>query len=95
MTAENGRAGVERFRELHEQLTLVILDTTMPVMNGEEALAQMRLIDPHVPVILSSGYSEAEAMRRFAGKDLAGFIQKPYTAIGLAEQIREILQGRK
>jgi PAS domain S-box-containing protein len=90
-TAENGREGVERFRELHAELKIVILDMTMPVMGGEEALQRMRHINARVPVILSSGYNEVEAVRRFTGKGLAGFIQKPYTAAALAEKIRTIL----
>ncbi|HJT86658.1 MAG TPA: PAS domain S-box protein [Bryobacteraceae bacterium] len=93
ITAENGRQGVERFREWNHNLTAVVLDMTMPVMSGEEALEQMRGINPHVPVILSTGYSEAEATQRFRGKGLAGFLQKPYTAAALAGKIRAI-EGR-
>jgi two-component system cell cycle sensor histidine kinase/response regulator CckA len=78
---------------LHHQLAAVILDMTMPVMSGEEALNHMRLIDPGVPVILSSGYNEVEAIRRFAGKGLAGFLQKPYTAKALAEKLTLTLHG--
>ncbi|MCU1273315.1 MAG: Chemotaxis protein methyltransferase CheR, partial [Bryobacterales bacterium] len=92
VTAENGREGVERFRELYSQLKIVILDMTMPVMSGEEALHQMRLINPQVPVVLSSGYNEAEAVGRFAGKGLAGFLQKPYTAAALAQKVQTILR---
>ena len=88
LTANNGREGVDCFREVHDQLKAVILDMTMPVMSGEEALEQMRLIDPGVPVMLRSGYNEVEAIRRFTGKGLAGFLQKPYTAAALAEELR-------
>jgi PAS domain S-box-containing protein len=93
VTAENGREGVERFRALHAELKLVILDMTMPVMSGEEALDLIRGINPGVPVILSSGHSETEAVRRFAGKGLAGFLQKPYTAAGLAEKVQSVLRA--
>jgi PAS domain S-box-containing protein len=92
VTAEDGREGLERFRELHLQLKIVILDLTMPVMGGEEALRNMRLINPRLPVVLSSGYNEVEAIRRFAGKGLAGFLQKPYTASALAEKIQTVLR---
>jgi CheY-like chemotaxis protein len=73
VTAEDGREGLERFRELHSQLKIVILDLTMPVMSGEEALQKMRLIDPRLPVVLSSGYNEVEAIRRFTEKDSRAF----------------------
>jgi PAS domain S-box-containing protein len=92
ITAEDGREGLERFRELHSRLTLVILDMTMPVMSGEEALQEMRLIDARIPVVLSSGYSEVEAIGRFAGKGIAGFLQKPYTLTSLGEKVRKILR---
>jgi PAS domain S-box-containing protein len=91
VTANDGAEGVECFRELHAQLKVVILDMTMPVMSGEETLRLMRQIEPRVPVILSSGYNEVEAIQRFTGKGLAGFLQKPYTAASLAEKIQTIL----
>jgi PAS domain S-box-containing protein len=94
-TAENGRQGVEAFQRLHKQLVAVILDMTMPVMDGEEALAEIRRIDPSVPVILSSGFNEVEAIRRFTGKGLAGFIQKPYTAAVLAQKLEAVLRAKR
>ncbi len=77
-----------------DDIALVLLDLTMPVMNGEEALRQMQMIDPQVRVLLSSGYNEVEAVQRFAGKGLAGFIQKPYAAAALAQKVKEVLARR-
>jgi two-component system, cell cycle sensor histidine kinase and response regulator CckA len=89
--AENGREGVELLRDLSENIKLVLLDLTMPVMSGEEALYEIRLIRPDIKVVLSSGFNEAEAIQRFAGKKLAGFLQKPYTARLLAETVQQVL----
>jgi FixJ family two-component response regulator len=50
----------------------------------------MKALDPRVPVILSSGFNEVEAVRPFSGKGLAGFIQRPYTAREIAGQIVEV-----
>ena len=69
----------------------VLLDLAMPVMGGEQALTQILEIDPGACVVLSSGYSESEAMRRFAGCGLAGFLQKPYSAQALAAKVRAVL----
>jgi two-component system cell cycle sensor histidine kinase/response regulator CckA len=91
--AENGEEGVELFKVLADKVSAVLLDMTMPVMNGEEAFSRLRMIRPDVRVILSSGYNEVEAIRRFTGKGLAGFIQKPYTSIALAEKIRSVLES--
>jgi two-component system, cell cycle sensor histidine kinase and response regulator CckA len=65
----------------------------MPVMSGAEALRQMRAIRPEVLVILSSGYTETEAARRFAGERLAAFAQKPYAAPALARLVKRVLEG--
>jgi two-component system cell cycle sensor histidine kinase/response regulator CckA len=62
------------------------------VMSGEETFRHLRSIRPWVKVILSSGYNEVEAISRFTGKGLAGFIQKPYTAARLAEIIRSVVE---
>jgi len=89
--AEDGLQASEIFEQLREEVRLVILDLNMPVMNGEETLRRLKLINPTVPILLSSGYNEMEAIQRFAGKGLAGFVQKPYTSTRLAETLRSLL----
>jgi two-component system cell cycle sensor histidine kinase/response regulator CckA len=61
------------------------------VMGGEEAFRELKAIRPDVRVILSSGYNEVEAVQRFAGKGLAGFIQKPYSSAVLVGKVGSIL----
>lgn len=90
LLAENGLEALEIFEQMQEQIALVILDLTMPMMNGEEALRQIQVMRPGVPVLLSSGYNEMEAVQRFAGKGLAGFIQKPYSSTLLASKLKEV-----
>ena len=80
LTAENGSIGVEMFRQYNQTLSVVVLDLQMPVMGGEEALKLLRQINPDVAVILSSGFDETEAQRRFSSLKPARFLQKPYTA---------------
>ena len=89
--AENGAKGILRFRECSAKVSLVLLDLTMPGMPGEEVLESLKAIRPDVPVILSSGFSEMEVTRRLSGKGPASFLQKPYTARQLAEQVRSVL----
>jgi len=91
LLAEDGLQAVEILEQMRDEIALIILDLTMPVMNGEEALRRLKLINPDVPILLSSGYNEMEAIQRFAGKGLAGFIQKPYTSARLAEKLRSLL----
>ncbi len=94
VVAVNGKEGVRLFEELAGEIDAVLLDMTMPVMSGEEALGRLKSIRADIPVVLSSGYEEADATRRFTGKGLAGFIQKPYAAAGLVEKMKSALEFR-
>ncbi len=89
-TAADGVEAVEIFERLHEQIDVVLLDMTMPRMDGKTAYREMRRIDKDAIVILSSGYNEQEATSHFAGKGLAGFIQKPYRLDTLRQKFQEI-----
>ncbi len=88
VSAEDGRKAVAVFKEQSASIDLVLLDMTMPHMNGEEAYREMRRVRPDIKVILSSGYNEMDAAGRFAGKGLAGFIQKPYRPVDLIARVR-------
>jgi CheY-like chemotaxis protein len=76
--AADGEEAVETFQRRHGELSLVLMDLTMPRMDGREAFLRMRAIDPTVPVVLTSGFSENDAVSDFAGRGLAGFLPKPY-----------------
>jgi PAS domain S-box-containing protein len=94
LTAPNGLEAVEVFSRQADKIVCVLLDLTMPLLDGEQTFRKISLIRPDVKVILSSGYNEQEATQRFAGRGLAGFIQKPYTLEGLEEKLKAALQNR-
>ena len=91
LTAEDGREALEVFRSRVDEIVVVLLDLTMPHLDGEETFRELRRIRPDARVILSSGYNEQETTNRFAGKGLAGFLQKPYGIRPLMEKIRQVL----
>jgi PAS domain S-box-containing protein len=91
LAAMDGREALEIFRERHEEIALVLLDLTMPDLDGEEAFRELRRIDNQVCVVMSSGYTESEIAPRFAGKRLSGFLQKPYTLDALTQCLRNAL----
>jgi len=93
ITAANGREGIQAYREHADEVIAVLLDMTMPDMSGEEAFGELRRVREDVKVILSSGYNEQEVTSRFAGRDLAGFIQKPYLATSLLEKLRGLIEA--
>ena len=93
--AENGMEAVEVYRTHLDRFRLVILDMTMPRMDGEEAYRALRSIEPKVRVLLSSGYDEREMVHRLEPGDAPGFLQKPYTPSELTEAVFRMLGDSK
>jgi signal transduction histidine kinase len=91
ITAADGREALEKFGPVRHNIALVLLDLTMPHLGGEACFHALRQMKADVKVVLSSGYSEQDVVTAFAGKGLAGFIQKPYTTDELLAKVREIL----
>jgi len=92
MTACDGEEAVKIFRENASEIVCVILDLTMPRLDGMAAFDELRHIKADVKVILSSGYDEREATERFTGKGLAGFIKKPYQLSILRAELGRVLK---
>lgn len=90
ITAYDGREAVEVFRA-NQDISFVILDLTMPHMDGEQCFRELRQIKPDIKVIMSSGFNEQEVTQKFAGKGLAGFIQKPYKLSTLQATVKKVL----
>jgi len=94
LSAPDGVAGLKIFSK-EEDIILVLLDLTMPHLTGEEVLRTIRRIRSEVPVIMISGYNEHEMASRFAGKALAGFMQKPLRPTPLLSKIQAALINKK
>jgi DNA-binding response OmpR family regulator len=92
-SARSGREAIEIFRAHALAIRVVLLDLSMPDLDGEETLRALRLQDAGVRVVFSSGYDEPEARRRFRIDAGASFLQKPYSARDLTAKIREAMVG--
>jgi PAS domain S-box-containing protein len=92
ITANDGRECLARFHEEKPRIVAILMDLTMPLMDGVDAFRELRKVDPDVPVLLMSGYNEQDAVMRFAGKGLAGFVQKPFTVEVLRERLLSVLR---
>ncbi|MCP3963908.1 MAG: response regulator [bacterium] len=92
MTAEDGQQAVEIFRHHADEFVAVLLDVTMPNLDGAETFGELRRLRPDIKVILSSGYVEGEAMKGITREDLAGFLHKPYMPMQLIDMLREALE---
>ena len=78
LTAADGQQAVDLYRERGKEIDLVLMDLTMPHMDGAEAFGELRRLNPEVRIVLASGYSHEDVATRFAGKGLDGILQKPY-----------------
>jgi CheY-like chemotaxis protein len=91
--AADGREALEAFRAADGAIRAVLMDLTMPHMDGAETFRELRRLDPDCRVILTSGYNEQEAIHDFLGKGLAGFVQKPFLREDLLRALRRALEG--
>ncbi len=91
LTAFDGVEAVRQFREKRRDIQCVLLDLTMPRMDGREVLEALRRIDPAVRVIICSGYNEDDVVSRFGDWKLDGFLQKPYSVDVLAACLSAVL----
>jgi len=95
LAAADGREGVEVFRRESARIRLVLLDLTMPHLDGDEAFREMKRIRDTVKAILTSGYNEQTATSQLEGKGLAAFIQKPYHFEELRSVVRRVLENER
>jgi CheY-like chemotaxis protein len=93
LTAPDGRVGVDVFRAHADQIRAVLLDMTMPHLDGEATFRELRGIRADVTIILSSGFTEQDAIARFQGHSPAAFIQKPYSIDELLACVRSVLES--
>jgi two-component system cell cycle sensor histidine kinase/response regulator CckA len=88
-TAGGGEEAVALAAEAAGTFDAVLLDMTMPKMNGAETFRRLRALRPGIPVVLMSGYSSEEATSRFGVEGLAGFVQKPFLPIALVRTMTD------
>ncbi|MEI7934845.1 MAG: response regulator, partial [Chlorobiaceae bacterium] len=87
--ASNGKEALELYRMNAEKITLVVTDIGMPVMDGYALFSELKKINPELPIIISSGFSDTVVTLRIAVENIAGFISKPYSF----EQLRDALKS--
>ena len=92
---QTGSDAVEVFRTKHREIDIVILDMIMPQMSGSETFDVLKIIDPQVEVILSSGYSINGEAAEIMKKGCRAFIQKPFNIADISKKIREVLDESK
>jgi CheY-like chemotaxis protein len=95
LAAEDGVEGVKVFQQHQDEIRCVLCDLTMPRMNGWETLTALRKLAPGLPVILASGYSEAQVMEGHHPELPQAFLSKPYEQKALINAISQVLANKK
>ena len=91
LSALDGPAGIELFRQQGDAVDAVLLDISLPVMSGEAVLDSLQQIRPDVPVLISSGFHPADVADRLGERRYADMIQKPYRPAELVAKINAVL----
>jgi DNA-binding NtrC family response regulator len=91
--AASGREGLHVVREQGRRLTAAVLDLTMPGERGDEVFTSMRSIAPKLPILVSSGWHESEAVPRLGPTSRCRFLQKPYGYRDLGAALDQLLGG--
>jgi CheY-like chemotaxis protein len=88
--AEDGEEAVEIYKENYRDIKVVLLDMAMPRMSGKDAYVEMKKIYPEVKALLVSGFKKDERIIEALDLGVNGFIQKPYSMITLAQEVKKL-----
>ncbi len=91
VTAQSGIECLELYRSRPGRFSLVLLDLTMPLMDGEETFHRLREIDPKALVVLNTGFIEEARLSQMMEAGLAGFVRRPYQPMEVIGQIKSVL----
>jgi CheY-like chemotaxis protein len=95
VTAQSAFECLDLFRKRPGHFDLILLDLTMPFMDGEETFRRLRSINPDVVVLLSTGFIAQERLDRMLSAGMAGFQRKPHRPDELVTNIRAVLETVK
>ena len=87
----SGKEGVKYYREHWQEIALVILDMTMPEMDGRDCFRALKEINPEVKVLLSTGHPLNGEAQELLDDGMAGLVQKPFVAAELSSAVKEAL----
>jgi CheY-like chemotaxis protein len=91
LQARDGREALALFLQHQDRIRLILMDLTMPDLDGEETCRELHRRGAVMPIVLCSGFHEMEALRRFNDLGLAGFLQKPFGLGALVELVQKLL----
>ena len=95
VTAQSGFEALDLFRRQPQGFHLVLLDLTMPFMDGEETFHRLREIRADIPVVLCTGFIRQDRLDRLMKAGIAGFLRKPLAPDEIVDHVRSVLASLK
>ena len=92
--ASNGKEALEMYQKYAADITLVLTDIGMPVMDGYELFNKLKELKPELPIIISSGFGENVITSRIARADIAGLIIKPFKFDLLSNLLKSVVENQ-
>ncbi len=89
--AKDGFEALQVYGRMEKEISLILLDFFLPVMDGDAVFDELKAINPNVQVVLSSGFAELTKLGSMLARGLCGFIPKPYTSEKLIDQVRSVI----
>ncbi len=93
ITASNGVEALALYEQRGSEIAVVFTDMAMPEMDGPELIAELRVINPSVRIVGSSGLTSSEGLDREVGAPVIHFVSKPYTAEAMLKVMRQVLDA--
>jgi PAS domain S-box-containing protein len=93
LEAVNGKEALDMYQKNSADISLVFTDMGMPVMDGYELFEELKKLKPELPIIISSGYGDAEVSTRIGSDNIAGIISKPYNPHKLQEVLKSVVES--
>jgi DNA-binding NtrC family response regulator len=91
LSAKDGREAIRLFSARHSEISAVLLDLIMPVLDGRQCLKELLKIDPNAKVLISSGYAPENGTKESLDDLVKGFVWKPYNSDHLIKVLKNIL----
>ncbi|MEO0970157.1 MAG: response regulator, partial [Cyanobacteria bacterium J06639_18] len=91
LTAKDGIEGISVYAKHKDDISIVLTDMMMPIMDGATTIRTLQRINPRVKIIATSGLASTETLAKASGTGIQGFLAKPFTACELVKAIAEVL----
>jgi CheY-like chemotaxis protein len=94
VAARDGEEGLTLVQKRRSAFDVVLLDMTMPKMSGADTFHLIKQLQPELPIVLTSGYTELDVESCFGPDQIAGFLQKPFALATLVRMIQDAVTHR-